>query len=127
HLKLFPRHERLRFRYRVHEQIAPAIQQLGVPFKPSRAKVIHRHADSTPEGKNRRIERNLRLLRLNLAEAPDDPVLLLHLGLTCLDVPGELPQATAALRRSLALFEPRAPVRLTAYLALAKACHCCGQ
>src|SRR5205823_3080066 len=57
----------------------------------------------------------------------DDPVLLLHLGLTCLDMPGQLAQAKEALHRSLMLFEPKSTVRITAFLALAKAYHCSGR
>ena len=41
HIKLFPRDERLRFRYRIHEQITPALSEAGIPTKQSKATVRH--------------------------------------------------------------------------------------
>jgi glycosyltransferase involved in cell wall biosynthesis len=37
HAKLFPRHPAIRFRYRVHEQVAPAIRKAGLTIRASTA------------------------------------------------------------------------------------------
>jgi glycosyltransferase involved in cell wall biosynthesis len=47
HVKLFPRHPDIHFRYRIHEQIAPVISELGLPIRRSSAVVRH-SADRSP-------------------------------------------------------------------------------
>ena len=121
HVKLFPRHEAIRFRYRVHEQVAPAIRDLGLPIKPTRAVVHHAHANRTPEGEQSRLERNLRLGLLDLAEHPDDPFVWLHLGTTYLFQPGGLELAVDYLSRSAAGLKSGSTTQLNAYLYLGQA------
>ena len=38
HIKLFPRHPGIRFCYRIHEQVAPAIRALGLPIRRTQAR-----------------------------------------------------------------------------------------
>lgn len=121
HLKLFPRHPQIRFHYRVHEQVAPAIKRLGLPFKQSGAVVRHQNADRSKEGNLRRSQRNLRLLELDLADHPDDPFVLMNLGMTLLSLPGEPTRTIECLQKSLELSEVSSPIRLNAYMVLATA------
>jgi hypothetical protein len=121
HLKLFPRHPEIRFCYRVHEQVAPAIKRLGFELVASELVVRHANADRSSEGNAKRSERNFRLLSLDLAEHPDDPTVLMNLGLAFLHRPGCLPAAVEYTQRSIQRFQPRSPARVNAYLILATA------
>ncbi len=119
HLKLFPRRREIRFVYRVHEQVAPSVKKLGLPLKASSVTVRHSNADRSPEGNRRRIERNLRLLKLDLAEHPEDAFVLLNLGMTYLHQPDGLATAAEYTRRSIDGLPTGAPTRINAYLTLA--------
>jgi hypothetical protein len=120
-LKLFPRLPDVRYCYRVHEQVAPALQRAGVSFRASSATVRHSLADRSAAGDARRIERNLRLLQLDLADRPNDPAVLLNLGMTHLYHPDGLPQAIEYTRQSLKGLAPGSPTLLNAYLVLSEA------
>jgi hypothetical protein len=124
--KLFPRHPAVRYCYRVHEQVSPSIQALGLALRPSAVTVRPAHRDRSPESEARRTERNLRLAELDLAERPGDPFVLLSLGLTHLHRPGGLPAAVDCLRRCLAGLAPGSSTRLNAYLQLAAALRRAG-
>lgn len=121
HVKLFPRHPAIRFCYHVHEQVAPAVNALGLPIKPSTATVHHAHADRSPQADAARMQRNLRLLMLDLAERPDDPFVLHNLGTTYLFLPEGLGRAAEYLRRSIAGFKTGSSIQLNAYLSLGQA------
>ena len=121
HLKVFPRHPEIRFQYRVHEQISPAIRKLGLPLKTTSAVVEHRHADRSPVGERNRLQRNLRLLELDLRDRPQDPVVLMNLGATYLFSAGEVPRSIDFLRRSLDRFAAGSTTQLNAYLYLGQA------
>jgi len=76
HVRLFRRHPDVRWRYRVHEQILLAIRQTGHDVR--RTDVIIHHAGwLDAAGGDRKLARNVRLLELQDAEQPDDPVTLL--------------------------------------------------
>jgi tetratricopeptide (TPR) repeat protein len=79
--RLFRRDPRVRWEYRVHEQIVPSIQRLGGATHSS--DVIVQHVGYR-DGRLRRakLERDLRLLDLDLADRPHDPLVLFHLGWT---------------------------------------------
>jgi glycosyltransferase involved in cell wall biosynthesis len=121
HVKLFPRHPEVRFRYRVHEQISPAIKRLKWRLLPTSLIVEHSHADRSAEAEAARCRRNLRLLLLDLADFPEDPFLLLNIGATYLFMEGSLDLSIAFLRRSIDLFESGVPTQLNAYLYLGQA------
>jgi tetratricopeptide (TPR) repeat protein len=121
HVKLFPRHPEVRFRYRVHEQISPAIKRLGWKILPTSLVVQHGQADRSAEAEAARGKRNLRLLLLDLADSPEDPFVLLNVGATYLFMEGGLDLATAFLRRSIDRFEPGVATQLNAYLYLGQA------
>jgi tetratricopeptide (TPR) repeat protein len=121
HVKLFPRHPQIRFRYRVHEQVAPAIRELGLPIRHSGAVVCHAHADRTAAGEQARGERNLRLALLDLKERPDDPFVWLTVGTTYLFRPGGLPAAIDFLTRSVTGLKSGSQNQLNAWLYLGQA------
>jgi glycosyltransferase involved in cell wall biosynthesis len=121
HIKLFPRDPRIRFCYRVHEQVAPSIRAAGFPIRRTKAVVRHANAGRSPQAQQARLERNLRLSLLDVAEHPDDPFVLLSLGTTYLFFPDSLPAAIEALQRSIAGCKRGSEIQLNAYLYLGQA------
>jgi tetratricopeptide (TPR) repeat protein len=120
--KLFRLRPDVRFEYRVHEQIVPAVLRRGGLVRAT--DVVFQHLGyQDPALRRHKLERNGRLLRLQDAERPDDPFTLFYLGSACRDL-GRLDEAAALYRRSLQL----AP---SGYNLAAKACgllaHCLGQ
>jgi tetratricopeptide (TPR) repeat protein len=79
HIRLFRSHPDIRWRYRIHEQIRPAVARAGAVIR--RADVIIQHAGyQDAELFRRKAERNLRLLLLDHADQPNNPDILFHLG-----------------------------------------------
>jgi O-antigen biosynthesis protein len=126
HVKLFPRHDKIRFRYRIHEQIAPVVSELGLPIRRSTAFVRHA-ADRSLAAQRARRERNLRLALLDRQQYPDDPFVLLSLGMTHLFLLGGLPAAIDYFRQSVARCPRGAPLQLNAYLYWGQALASSGQ
>ncbi|HWB08685.1 MAG TPA: glycosyltransferase [Pirellulales bacterium] len=102
--RLFRRDPRVRWEYRVHEQIVPSIQRLGGATRSSDVVVQH---VGYGEARLRRakLDRDLRLLALDLAERPDDPLVLFHLGWTHWLL-GEARAALPVLERARQLAPP---------------------
>jgi GT2 family glycosyltransferase/tetratricopeptide (TPR) repeat protein len=121
HVKLFRNLPGLRFEHRIHEQILPAILRAGGRVEHTGLFVVHSGYDTTPGGQARKLERDLRLLRQELAEQPDHPFTLYNLGMTYADV-GRRREAAACLERSLARSAPNASHARKAYALLAS-CH----
>jgi tetratricopeptide (TPR) repeat protein len=105
HVKLVRNDPRLRFTGRIHEQILPAIRRAGGEVRWTDIAVRHSGADYSAEGRRRKHARDLHLLRLELAERPDDSFALFNLGMTLLDA-GEAEPALLQLCRSLVLSDP---------------------
>ncbi|WP_162669890.1 glycosyltransferase [Gemmata massiliana] len=105
HVRLFPNDPQLQWSYRVHEQILPSIRARGLPVH--WADVTIRHVGYTNAAlRQQKLDRDLRLLRLEDAERPDDPFTLFNLG----SVYAELEQPAVALpllRRSLVRSAPQ--------------------
>src|SRR5262249_19677128 len=79
HIRLFPVIEGVRWTYRVHEQILPALKRAGVPVQWTDITVRHTgYADR--ELRSRKLDRDCRILREEVAERPDDPFTLFNLG-----------------------------------------------
>lgn len=98
-VRLFPKHPEIRWHYRVHEQILPDIERLNLPVH--RSDVIIEHSGyEDPNLHHRKQERNLRLLRLQEAERPNDAFTLFNLGLTH-NALGQPAEAIPHWRRSL--------------------------
>jgi GT2 family glycosyltransferase/Flp pilus assembly protein TadD len=103
HVRLFRNHPEIRWRYRVHEQIQPAVRRLG--GTPRFVEVVVQHTGYLDLSlRQRKRERDLRLLQLDHAEHPDDPFILFNLGMTHLDT--QPAEALPYLRRSLELSDP---------------------
>jgi len=99
HVRLFRADPRIRWRGRVHEQIAPAIEALGDSLIISDVQIDHvGYLD--PALCQRKANRDLRLLRMEYATDPDDPATLFWLGATYLRI-GQMHQALTHLLKSL--------------------------
>lgn len=105
HVKLIRNRPELRFEYRIHEQILPAIRRAGGDVSWTQIHVVHSGADLTPEGRQRKWARDLRLLELELQDHPGHPFALFNLGMTLADM-GKHAAAIDALAQSFAASAP---------------------
>lgn len=78
-VRLFPNHPGLRWQYRVHEQILPGLRSVGVEVRPTDI-VIEHVGFEDPALQGPKVERNLRLLKLEIEDNPDDTFVLYNLG-----------------------------------------------
>ena len=97
-VRMFPNHPQIRWHYRVHEQILPAVRRRGGDVRWTEVIVDH-VGYQDPNVRLHKLERNLRLLRLDAAELPDDAFTLFNLGWTLMDL-GESAEARNCLERS---------------------------
>ncbi|MCA9090879.1 MAG: glycosyltransferase [Planctomycetaceae bacterium] len=100
HVKLIRNLPDLRFEFHIHEQILPAIRRLGGEVAWTDLHVVHSGSDKTPTGRTRKLDRDFRLLALDLAERPDHPFVLFNLGMTHADA-GNHPEAVRHLIRCI--------------------------
>jgi tetratricopeptide (TPR) repeat protein len=105
HVKLFRNRLEIRFEGRIHEQVIPAIRRLGGEVGWTDLFVVHSGVDHSSEAKQRKYDRDLRILKLDLAERPDHPFVLFNLGMTYDDM-GRHQESETWLRRSLAVSDP---------------------
>jgi tetratricopeptide (TPR) repeat protein len=120
HVRLFRNHPEIRWRYRVHEQILPAVRRQGGEVRWTDV-VIHHTGYQDAAVRAVKLQRDLRLLTLENADHPDEPFTLFNLG----SVSQELGQPAAAvplLRRSLELSHPNDSIVRKLYALLAR-CH----
>jgi glycosyltransferase involved in cell wall biosynthesis/predicted Zn-dependent protease len=120
HVRLFPNRPEVRWKYRVHEQILPALRSIGGQIR--WADVVIHHAgyqDSTL--RRRKLDRDLRLLELENAEHPADPFTLFNLGSVYQEL-GQPARALPMLQRSLELSAPQDSIVRKLY-ALIVQCH----
>jgi GT2 family glycosyltransferase len=104
HVRLFPNHPQVRWQYRVHEQILPALRRLGGTVRPAEV-TIHHVGYQDPALRKRKQQRDLRLLQLDHADNPDDPFILFNLGWSHSE--SERPaEALPYLRKSLERSQP---------------------
>ena len=79
HIRLFPRREDVRWTYRVHEQILPALRRAKVPVQWTDVTVRHTgYVDRALRA--RKLDRDIKILRVELNDRPDDPFILFNLG-----------------------------------------------
>jgi GT2 family glycosyltransferase len=79
HVRLFPVREDVRWTYRVHEQILPALRRASVPMRWT--DVMVRHTGYTDVAlRRRKLQRDEAILREELADRPGDPFVLFNLG-----------------------------------------------
>jgi tetratricopeptide (TPR) repeat protein len=120
HIRLFRNHPDIRWQYRVHEQILPAVRRSGGDVRWTDV-VIQHTGYQDPEVRQRKRDRDLRLLRLDQAEHPDGPFVLFNQGSLYLDL-GRPAEALPALRRSLGLSQPRDSIVRKLYAMIVQ-CH----
>jgi tetratricopeptide (TPR) repeat protein len=122
HAKLFRNLPQIRWEFRVHEQILPAVTRLGGKIEPTDV-VIHHLGYQDADVVRRKLERNRRLLELDAAAHLEHPVILFNLGRTYLRL-GRVAQAVPSLTRCLRMLPgDLAHVLRTAYALLVEA-HC---
>jgi glycosyltransferase involved in cell wall biosynthesis/Flp pilus assembly protein TadD len=120
HVRLFRNRPDLRWSYRVHEQILPAVRAAGGEVRWTDV-VVHHTGYQDPAVRARKLERDLRLLERARAEDPDEPFTLFNLGQVHQEQ-GRLAEALACFRRSLAGSRPGDSIVRKLY-ALSAQCH----
>src|SRR5688572_23934463 len=99
HARLFRRHPELAWRGRVHEQLRPNPVELGYELTTCDIQIDHvGYQDSGL--RQRKLQRDVRLLRMDYAVEPDDASTLLHLGLAYAEL-RNFPEARKYLQRLL--------------------------
>ena len=79
HIRLFPLRDDVRWTYRVHEQILPALRKANVPVRWTDLKVRHTgYVD--PALRARKLQRDHEILKHELEHRPGDPFVLFNLG-----------------------------------------------
>jgi GT2 family glycosyltransferase len=135
HIRLFPVIEGVRWTYRVHEQILPALKRARVPVEWTDITVRHTgYADR--ELRSRKLDRDCRILREELADRPDDPFTLFNLGSIAIER-AEWNEALGYLRASLARSAPSDSITRKLFALIARAHQmrgdfpaalaCCGE
>ncbi len=120
HIRLFPVREDVRWTYAVHEQILPALRHANVPVRWTDITV--RHTGYTdPELRERKLQRDGKILEAELAERPDDPFVLFNLGAIAVER-RDWPTAIGYLQQSLHRSDPTASIVRKLYALLAR-CH----
>src|SRR5262249_9398070 len=120
HVRLFPNRPDVRWEHRVHEQILPAVRRAG--GAPRHTDVVIRHvgyADVALRGQ--KLQRDLRLLRLEAAGQAGHPLTPFDLRMVMLDM-GRYEAAAAYLSKSLALSDVKDSIVRKLYAMLAR-CH----
>jgi len=125
HVRLFPLRQGVRWTYRVHEQILPALRQAGVPVRWTDVTV--RHTGYTDRAlRAGKLERDARILRQELAERPDDPFVLFNLGSIAIERQ-DWRQALDYLRHSLAGSAPTDSITHKLYALIARSHQMLGE
>jgi len=118
HVRLFRTDPHHRWKYRVHEQILPALRQTGTDVRWSDVTVHHvGYVDAAL--RKRKLERDLRLLELEKTEQPNDPFTLFNLGSVYNEL-GDSAAAIVALDASLAGSNPKDSIVRKLYAMLAQ-------
>ena len=102
--RLFRNLPAIRWQYRVHEQIQPAIERSGGAVRRTGITIEHSGYQDAALYR-RKLERNLRLLLLEDQDRPGDAFTLMNLGWAYKDL-GQVPTALEYYERSLAPARP---------------------
>ncbi|WP_315852320.1 glycosyltransferase [Paludisphaera rhizosphaerae] len=125
HVRLFPIREDVRWTYRVHEQILPALRRAGVDVRWTDAVVRH-VGYNDPAVRRRKLDRDRAILESEAAERPDDPFVLFNLGQLDLEV-GDPRGALGHLRASLAGSTPADSITSKLHALIARAHQVLGE
>jgi glycosyltransferase involved in cell wall biosynthesis len=118
HIRLFPLIEGVHWIYRVHEQILPALKRAGVPLEWTDITVRHT-GYSDRALRFRKLDRDSRILREELAERPDDPFTLFNLGSVAIEQTN-WNESLVYLKRSLAGSAPTDSIVRKLYALIAR-------
>ncbi len=125
HVRLFRNRPEVRWKYRVHEQIIPAVKAAGGQVRPADVVIDHvGYLDR--EFRGQKHERNLRLLLMDYADDPNEPFTLFNLGWSYLES-GKTAESIPYLRRSLELSHPSDSIVRKLYALLTEAHWRLGQ
>ncbi len=125
HVRLFRNYPEIRWSYRVHEQVLPALNRLGHPSRFTDIYIEHT-GYTDPQLLRKKVQRNLRLLLLDEAEQPDEPFILFNLGWTYQGL-GQPTRALGYLRKSLERADPTASIVRKLYSLIGQTCEKLGQ
>ncbi len=114
HVKLFRNKSEYRFEGRIHQQIMEPIQRTGGMISRSSLYVVHSGYDYSTEGQQKKRERDMPLLLLDIEERPRHPFPWWNLGMTRFHL-REFSEALPALERSLSLCTSRESLRRKIY------------
>jgi glycosyltransferase involved in cell wall biosynthesis len=120
HLRLFRNRPDVRWDFRVHEQILPAVLATDGDVRWSDV-VIQHTGYQNPALRARKLERDLRLLLMEQAERPENPFILFNLG-SVYQEQGRIADALAHFQRSLAISAPKSSIVRKLYALIAQ-CH----
>jgi tetratricopeptide (TPR) repeat protein len=120
HLRLFRNHPQVRWDFRVHEQILPALRKIGAAVRWSEV-VVHHTGYQDPALRKRKLQRDLRLLQLEQFEQPDHPFTLFNLGSVYQEL-GRIEEALEMFRGSLNRSTPKDSIVRKLYATITQ-CH----
>jgi len=100
-VRLFRHHSQIRWEYRIHEQILPALGRFGADIRFTDIVLQHTGYED-PALVAEKLQRNLKLIDLENAEHPNDPFTLFNLGWAYLAL-GRTAEAVRELQKSLEL------------------------
>lgn len=125
HIRLFRNHPKIRWKYRIHEQILPSIRQLKGQVEWS--DVVIQHVGYLDKAvRLRKRQRDLRLLTIEHEENPNDPFTLFNLGAVHQEQ-GNVHKALVVLQRSLELSHPSDSIFRKLYTMIAQCLRHLGQ
>jgi tetratricopeptide (TPR) repeat protein len=112
-IRLFRNHPEMRWKYRVHEHILAAAHALGA--KRVRTNIAIQHTGYQDAAlRIRKRKRDLRLLQMDYADDPNEPLTLLKLGAAYFNL-GRAAKALPMLQRSLECTPPHDPIVCKVY------------
>jgi glycosyltransferase involved in cell wall biosynthesis/Flp pilus assembly protein TadD len=118
HLRLFRNRPDVRWDFRVHEQILPAVLATDGDVRWSDI-VIQHTGYQNPALRARKLERDLRLLLMEQAERPENPFILFNLG-SVYQEQGRIIDALTHFLRSLAISAPKSSIVRKLYALIAQ-------
>jgi glycosyltransferase involved in cell wall biosynthesis len=101
HVKMIRNLPGIRFEHRIHEQILPSIRRMNGEVGFTDIFLVHIGSSQVLKSRERKLDRDLRILHLDLMDRPGHPFVLFNLGMTNEDA-GQYAQAEAFLRECIA-------------------------
>lgn len=120
HIRLFRSHPQVRWTYRIHEQILPAIRRQGGKVQWSDV-VVHHVGYRDSNVRKGKLQRDLRLLTMEYEEQPEDPFTLFNLA-SVYSEQGKTSDALDLFRRSLKRSAPEDSIVRKLYAQIIQ-CH----